>query len=146
MLRSAVPAQMATGCSERRNTVVGPHTRASCDGRAAGVSGRLCRKQQCNRSASFPLMGNADSVLSRAYRSPCTESWIYVDLSEEEAGQQPCLHLKNPPVADRIAKTWMRHQRFQPAFIGIDDASASTLGQCHSSCSRNKIRRAQFAI
>src|SRR5207245_5826182 len=64
MLRSVVYAQRATGRSERPNTAVGPHTRASCGGHDAVVSDRQYRRQQCNMSAWFPLIGNAGAVLS----------------------------------------------------------------------------------
>src|SRR5712691_3630580 len=78
--------------------------------------------------------------------SSCIKSRIGFNLSKEEAGQQPCLYLKNPPVADGITKTWMRHQGVHAPFIGVDDTSASALCQRHSLCPRNEIRRAQLAV
>src|SRR5712691_13002729 len=92
-------------------------------------------------------MGDGGTTLSRMRTgSACTESRICLDLSKEEAGQQPCLYLKNPSVADGIAKARMCHQRIQPTLIGINDTSAPTVCQGHSACPRHEIGRAQFTV
>src|SRR5215471_6530295 len=78
--------------------------------------------------------------------STCIESWIGFDLSQKEAGQESGLHLKNPSIADSIAKAGMRHQDLQTSFIGVDHTSAPAVRQGDSPGPRDEVRRAQFAV